>query len=963
MYRHIIWRYLKLFSLFLVIMVTVRLVSEILPIAVSAQSPCPSCVTKGQWSPRFDWPPGSPPPVGFVQAIHMHVLPNKKVLAWTAHPGGNHHLETDGVVIWNPETNTTETASPNYQSYDMFCSGHSFLADGRLLVTSGHWEGGYGLPFANLFDWRTKTWTAAKPFSSVVFPITDPSNPAQTYFPGGRWYPTNATLANGEILLIGGVVRPGEPNPTPQVYQLDGNWRTLSGATVGPGEGLINTYAYYYPFMHVAPNGKVFNAGPQKGARYLDTSGAGSWSSVVSWSSLSSEYPAGTIYEYVRSYGSSVVFQDTDSHIKVLNIGGGRFDLNFENGKNFEYIVPTNSAEIIDLSAANPQWQSGGNMQYARRHLNAVVLPTGQILAVGGTSGKECLNCCAPPAAGCAVDERAENSTLDGQKRDQQGSASVFVTELWDPGTKTWSQADSISTQRLYHSEAVLLADGRVLVAGGGTPNLYEEPPMPCGNCPHKDAQIYSPPYLFKPDGTLRLDSERPQITSAPDAVSYGRTFFVGTSGGGNQVTLARLSSVTHAYNQDQRLVRPNVTVVPGGLNVTVPANITLAGGGQSDGSNICPPGYYLLFVLNNGVPSKAKVVALDGFRSLGGTATSGPAAAGWGSDRVDVIVRGSDNDLYRGAYTPSIDQWGGFGGYGLNAVSPGGAAGKPAVTTIGSPASGRMDLFVRGANNGIYHNRQIAGQSPVWEVFPGATLSEPGAVAWGNDRIDVLVRGTDNEVYHGIYVIATNQFGGWAPLGLLAAFPSSGGAAGKPVVVSTGSCCNGRIELFVRGADNGFYHKSVVNGLWGPWVKRDGALISDPAATAWGSDRIDIFVNGTDNDLYQATFLPGTSQWNGFGSYGFKARITAGASGTPAVVSYGTSSAGQMNVYVRGADNARYHRGAINASVVTDWELLGTGNTSDPAAFSGAANNLNLFATGTAGDPRQKRFDTKWRP
>jgi hypothetical protein len=138
---------------------------------------------------------------------------------------------------------------------------------------------------------------------------------------------------------------------------------------------------------------------------------------------------------------------------------------------------------------------------------------------------------------------------------------------------------------RLYHGTAVLLLDGRVLVAGSGR----------AGPQPQFNAEIYSPPYLFK--------GPRPVISSIPGDAAYGSSFVVGTSDPSaiTSVTLLRISAMTHGFNMDQRFMRLNFSQTAGGLNVTAPAN-----------SNLAPPGYYVLFILNAlGVPSTGGVIRI----------------------------------------------------------------------------------------------------------------------------------------------------------------------------------------------------------------------------------------------------------------------------------------------------------------------------------------------------------------
>jgi len=264
-----------------------------------------------------------------------------------------------------------------------------------------------------------------------------------------------------------------------------------------------------------------------------------------------------------REYGSSVMYDVG----KVLIMGGG------------DPVV--NTAEVIDLNAGSPAWSSVGNMASARRQMNATILPNGKVFVTGGTTN--------------AGNEPA------GQ---------VLSSEMWSPSTGNFTTMASAQTPRLYHSTAILLPDGRVISAGGGRPGTE-----------YKNAEIFSPPYLFVSGGGA---ATRPTIDShLSKSVRPGSTIFVTTPDATNisDVTLIALSSVTHTRNMNQRFNRLSFTQGMGGLNVTLPSS-----------SNSIPPGYYMLFILNsNGVPSVAQIINVNSSNalppgapsSLGATATS----------------------------------------------------------------------------------------------------------------------------------------------------------------------------------------------------------------------------------------------------------------------------------------------------------------------------------------------------
>jgi hypothetical protein len=332
---------------------------------------------------------------------------------------------------------------------------HTFLADGRLLVTGGHSTNFVGLSKASTYNPFTGAWTALPDMNA------------------GRWYPTNTALANGDVLVVSGSISTSEGvNTLPQVFQAaTSTWRNLTNAMLSLD---------LYPMMHLAPNGRVFNSGPGVVTRYLDTSGTGAWAVVAN-------------RQLLRDYGSSVLYSDG----KILLIGGGN--------------PPTNTAEVIDLNLPSPVWRSVAPMARARRQLNATLLPDGKVLVTGGTSGPGFNNPATP----------------------------VKAAEMWNPVTETWTTLASGVIPRLYHSGGLLLPDGRVFVTGG---DGYDQ------------AEVYSPPYLFR--------GARPAIATAPASVAYGQTFFVETPNATSitQVTWVGLSSVTHAFNMNQRISRLSFT-------------------------------------------------------------------------------------------------------------------------------------------------------------------------------------------------------------------------------------------------------------------------------------------------------------------------------------------------------------------------------------------------------------------
>jgi hypothetical protein len=545
--------------------------------------------------------------------VHISLLPDGRLFYWGRDKApdnwdinGKSNTFLSDPLYFEADYTTTINTCPDPLSNcpaptNLFCSGHSFLPDGRLLVSGGHnrpdqypFQEGIGEPSLNIFDYRTNTWSHA-----------------QSNMPKGRWYPYNVTLANGETLVIAGSYWPGDTwviggqtvphtrtNDEPDVRGLAGTVRTLTDNGTGkfPVVG-------YYPYISLASNGKVFIASPSaipavdgNNSRLLDPYATNSGNGLGVFTAVAN--PASPHTE-----GTSVMYAPD----KVMMLGG----INLQAGG-----APTKVAETIDLSRSTPTWASVGQLAYGRHYPNATLLPDGKVLVTGGTScaGSNNLDC-------------GPNQTYGG---------AVQTPELWDPDNPSvWTKMNPTNSgvPRVYHSVALLMPDARVLVGGGGLPLAtgettaegipcpQSEPNFPCRKGGHKNVEYFSPPYLFNTDGT---PATRPSITSAPSSIAYGQTFFVGV---GNvnasdikEVVLIRLPSVTHTYNQDQRRV---VLSAPQSMGDQIALNAPANG-------NACPPGPYMMFLISNNLrntPSVAKIVRV-GDASINSTGQAFPATA-----------------------------------------------------------------------------------------------------------------------------------------------------------------------------------------------------------------------------------------------------------------------------------------------------------------------------------------------
>ena len=294
-----------------------------------------------------------------------------------------------------------------------------------------------------------------------------------------------------------------------------------------------------------------------------------------------------------RFYGSFAMFDIG----KVFATGGGS---------------SVRSSVVIDFMNPNiaPQVFVAADMANGRRQHNLTVLPDGTVLATGGN------------------DNGAKLIDMN---------AGVYAAELWDPATNQWRVLASAARTRQYHSTAILLPDGRVFTGGGGV----------CGKCAdvgylENNYEIFSPPYLFASGGSGL--APRPEITFAPASVVYDESFTISTPDASTiqQVVMMRVASVTHSVDFEQRRVPLRFTRNGGTLNAVAPPN-----------SNVAPPGFYMLFLIDDdGVPSVAEMVQVTS-NGLGApiivaaTPSAGAAILSW------IPVQGATAYLIRRGTTP----------------------------------------------------------------------------------------------------------------------------------------------------------------------------------------------------------------------------------------------------------------------------------------------------------------------
>ncbi|MFG2835010.1 galactose oxidase-like domain-containing protein [Streptomyces zaomyceticus] len=588
-----------------------------------------------------------------VNAIHAALLHTGKVLliAGSGNSQKNFDAGTFETVLWDPVKNTFKKIPT---PVDFFCSGHTQLPDGRLLVAGGtaRYEildgevrragGGMrvknenpdkavtlkkgtvfrspsGIEYVSRFDvtvprakrefaisyfasgqmkpWTTKVTAAeARVFVEAreegpgaltteaaqyevvglkgeeaddVYGLAqklttekqdfqgikgayefDPK--AERYIPvapmkDARWYPTLVTLDDGKVLAVSGLNDVGDVVPGDnEIYDpVTKKW------SKGP-------FRYFptYPSLFLTKGGKLLYTGSNAGYGPAEKGReAGLWDlEKNSFTKL------GGLTDPDQLETSSSLILPPAQDQKVMVLGGGGVG---------ESPRSTARTSIVDLSEDSPVFTDGPALPQGTRYLSSVLLPDDTVFTTGGSE----------------------------QYRGRGGS-DILKAQFYDPRSNAFTEAAEPTVGRNYHSEALLLPDGRV--ATFGSDPLFDDKDNTRLGTFEQRVEVFTPPYLH------RAGADRPVLGEGPRELDQnGRaTFRTRDAGRIAAARLMRPSAVTHTTDVEQRSVELGLTKGRDGMTLTVdvPRDRTLV-----------PPGWYMLFVTDtDGIPSEAKWIQVE---------------------------------------------------------------------------------------------------------------------------------------------------------------------------------------------------------------------------------------------------------------------------------------------------------------------------------------------------------------
>lgn len=240
----------------------------------------------------------------------------------------------------------------------------------------------------------------------------------------------------------------------------------------------------------------------------------------------------------------------------------------------------------------------------------------------------------------------------------------------------------------------------------------------------------------------------------------------------------------------------------------------------------------------------------------------------------------------------------------------------------------GRIDVF-GVANSGETWHKSFSGNAwSGWENLGGVTKLKPSAFSIKPNWVDVVVTGPDQMLYRKTW--NGNTWIDWRKT-------TNGGIfiSGPTITASPGE--TNALHVFGVSTDKALYHSIVYinDDTWTSWENLGGGLVGDPAAVSWGPNRFDIFSIAGDEQLWQKTYDNGWQNWKLISGGLFKPGVGAASKST-----------GSINVFMRGKDDAVFHRSFSSGN----WygvENIGGAIRGSPSAVSTGSTRVDVFAVG----------------
>ncbi|KAJ3775846.1 hypothetical protein FB446DRAFT_723514 [Lentinula raphanica] len=431
---------------------------------------------------------------------------------------------------------------------DVFCSGSVILPDkGARQINVGGWS------LDSTFGIRLYTPNGVPGINST----NDwEENWNELHLLAGRWYPSALVLSNGSILVMGGETGSNaSPQPSLELLPLP------EGSGTVFLDFLNRTDPYnLYPFLTMLPSGRIF-VGYYNEARILDPVTFETVKTLPNIPGAVNNFLAGRTYPLEGSMIPFPQYAPYTDPLRVLICGGS---------------TPGPAQVIDNCVSIEPETEN------ATWTLERMV------------SRRASLMTFVPKSKGTMM---IMNGAMEGVAGFGLASDPNFNAVLYDPTQPVGQRFSILNTTivaRLYHSEATLLPDGRILVSGSDpqTPGFPEEMRI----------EVYVPPYLNQ-------GIRQPEYNISETDFGYSQTFEITNvqvfhgSIANVKVSLIAATSSTHGNAMGARTIFPEFSCSGTSCTITTPPN-----------AFVSPPGWWQLFILDDaGTPSHSSWIRIGG--------------------------------------------------------------------------------------------------------------------------------------------------------------------------------------------------------------------------------------------------------------------------------------------------------------------------------------------------------------
>ncbi|MCD7457034.1 hypothetical protein HAX54_033951 [Datura stramonium] len=506
-----------------------------------------------------------------ISAMHMQLLYNNKVVIFDRTDFGASNISLPyGQCRYNDEALDVDcsahsvlydisfnTYRPLMVQTDVWCSSGALDSDGTLVQTGGYHAGDHKIRLFSPCELDDCDWTELPQNLTVQ-----------------RWYASDHILPDGRVIIVGGrrafsyEFFPKNSNDNDAAFDFP-----FLKETTDPGEE-----NNLYPFLYLLPDGNLYIFANQRSISFDYVN-----NKVVK------EFPM--IPGEKRNYpstGSSVMLplrlhSALNPVVEVMICGGARGGA-YISAQKGAFWPASRTCGRMKLTDPDPKWVME-DMPLGRVMPDMLLLPTGDVIILNGA------------ARGTAGWESAVDPVLN---------PILYKPDEPDPDNRFTVLTPS-TIPRMYHSSATLLPDGRILVGGSNPHARYNFTGVKYPT--ELSLEAFLPPYLAPQYAHLR-----PLILAVEGQIlSHGQPFSITLIVGFYHpdeelmVSMIAPSFTTHSFAMNQRLLVLEIVETERlsffGFKITVFA---------PPSRNIAPPGYYMMFVVHQGVPGHCAWVRMQ---------------------------------------------------------------------------------------------------------------------------------------------------------------------------------------------------------------------------------------------------------------------------------------------------------------------------------------------------------------